>query len=747
MPTNRQMEARDEFEARRNRIKLIREGILEPVEGKALSLGAPRVWGKNWGEEAKGRRQVPDYRIPASRPIRLTSASGATSFHFGHTSVSKVTRFTAVEGMRNQPGAAKAHGQYLERESAVAYVDPGEAREPQDVRELVPERFGEEFGAAPDPINATPGEQCADSGSAAAGQDRYLIRDAALAIQPDGSRALLTNISQDDDERAEFWDLLEQHEGTPNPDTMSFRASDNTEFWDAVLHNPDCPADLREKLEGSDRDSPEPFVVDSARRIIAFLGEQPGWITPVSAARRKREGLDPNMADFVIGRGGRVQYRINAALPAELSPEQNLAVLRDFSKEFEKRGMPHVAVMHAPDEHNAETNWHFHLAYTDRPARRIDEADIKQLAGKGFDVSTLKPGMWDFAIELPDPKKAGRKKRPLRRNKVPEVSRSRDWPMTLRVALAKVVNQHLEAAGIERRASPETYAKMGLDIESQDHLGTRQNALETRGKATATGIANERKQWAWIQAQAKARHDAEIADADARIERLLRSQSASIARDERIAELRDTLYRAARLRHDAFIIDQEIERAKSRAVMVRERNLKMLEAAKSGPRRARPAKVTEWQDLVASATRYLAALEDKLAPDAVAVSRWQREALQCEERARVIQAAFDQPVEADQAAGKPSPGPARSDPAQPELPGRLSISPALVANVAAARERQRLQREADETFMEEWLRRQREKQATAKFAPSEDRANGEQQRKAVKPMHPQMPPPRFDLGR
>ena len=218
-------------------------------------------------------------------------------------------------------------------------------------------------------------------------------------------------------------------------------------------------------------------------------------------------------------------------------------------------------------------------------------------------------------------------------------------------------------------------------------------------------------------------------------------------RPEIAGSSRCPLYRAARLRHDAFIIDQEIERAKSRAIMVRERNLRMLEAARSDPHKARPAKVKEWQDLVASASLYLAALEDKLALDALAVSRWQREALQCEERARVIQAAFDRPVETGQAAGKSSAAPARSDPAQPEPPGRLSISPTLLASVAAARERQRLQREADEKFMEEWLQRQREKEAAAKSAASEDRANGGQERKAVKPMHPQMPSRGFDLGR
>jgi len=764
MLTNRQMEARDELEAIRNRIKLIREGILEPIEGKSMSRRAPRVWAKAWGEDDKGGggKKTADFHIPVSRPIRPKTASGLTSFHFAHQAVSKVTNATVVEGMRNKPGAAKAHGRYLEREGAVARVDIGEdagkglAREPGD--KVRPER------------DVAPDEQHTANVSPAAEQDHYLVRDAALAIQADGSRALLTSISDDDDERAAFWDLIEQHEGTPSPDTMAFRACDNAEFWDRVRARPDCPAELCEKLDGPDRDSLEPFVIDSGRAMLEFLGKQPGWVKSKSAKKREREGLDPNMADVVLGRGGRVQYRINAALPAELTPLQNFGILRDFAAEFEKRGLPYVAVMHAPDEHNDASNWHFHLAYTDRPARRVDAADITQLASKGFDVSTLTPGMWDFAVTVPDPKKAGRKRRPLRRSKVPEVSRSMHWPKTLRVALAKVVNQHLEAAGVERRVSPDTYKEMGLDIESQEHLATRKNALEIGGKATDVGIENERKQWAWIQAQARARHDAALANADACIARTLRSQCAGsgteqatepgerVNPDKRIEEFCDHLYRAARLRHDAFIIDQEIERAKSRATKVRASNLRMLNAAKDDPGKARPAKIKEWQELIGAATRYLQKLEEELLPEFVTATRWRAEARRCEERARLIEAELMQqveplrPVEQGKDAEKSSPGHACAATAKSVAPTASTARSSLRAIVEAAWERQRRQRDADEEFNELWQRYLREKEGgngndAVSSSPEEGQASGGLDRKAREKKPPQMPPRGNDIGR
>ena len=120
MPTNRQMEARDEFEAMRNRIKLIREGLITSLEGWSVSRRPPKVLVKAWGEQQHGGKKAPDFHIPASRPLRLKTATGVTSFHFAHRSVAKVTYATVVEGFRNKPGAARDHHRYIERETAVA---------------------------------------------------------------------------------------------------------------------------------------------------------------------------------------------------------------------------------------------------------------------------------------------------------------------------------------------------------------------------------------------------------------------------------------------------------------------------------------------------------------------------------------------------------------------------------------------------------------------------------------------------
>jgi len=51
-------------------------------------------------------------------------------------------------------------------------------------------------------------------------------------------------------------------------------------------------------------------------------------------------------------------------------------------------------------------------------------------------------------------------------------------------------------------------------------------------------------------------------------------------------KLRDQLQQAAKLKQDAFLLDQELERAASRARMVRERNLQLVKACDADPQKA-----------------------------------------------------------------------------------------------------------------------------------------------------------------
>lgn len=751
MPTNRQMEAADAIEAARIKTKLIREGILDPVEGKATSRRPPKVRERGLDDRDGGGGKVPDFHIPAARPIRLKSATNVTSFHFAHSAVTKVTFETLQDGLRNQPGAARSHGRYVERECAVATIDaafgieldqqPDPVRDPSAYNPFHPDAGPDEAGRHPsrqqendhEQPEATPSAEaetsrtmvegfplyesdvggrdregsfedtesdanlqllssrdlvcdgwgsehflqgigevslgarqggdrlrCPPSGDRADGkgevdpewvspfaeQDRYLIRPSALAVQPDAKRALVTNIDDDDDERANFWTTGEKHERKPSPDKMTFRGDDQPEFWAHVLSQEDCPLEIRAKLVGPNRNSTKAFTIGSGEQVRAWLRKQPGWIEPRTGKKQSSSGPDPApLAKFVDGRGGRVQYRIAAELPDELTPSQNFALLADFAKEFEERALPFVAVMHEPDEHNHRKNWHFHVAYYDRPCRRINSEDIDQLAQAGYDVAHLKPGMWDFAVEVPVPGRKNRTTFPLRANKVPEVSRSKEWPKTLRVALAKVVNRHLADAGINRRVSPETYEHIGIAADPQEHLGTAQNALETKGVATPIGIENERKQWQAIQAQANARYQADLSEAEAACQKAMSPQSPTNEQAlEMQRELRDQLRQAAKLKRDAFLLEQEMERAASRARMVRERNLQLLKACDADPQTANARERAKYGELVRQATHYLIELVEKQAGDRALATRWRAIAWRCIESARSIAKQMETPL-------------------------------------------------------------------------------------------------------
>lgn len=614
MATNRQLELADAIAALRAKLKLIREGILDPVAGSAPPMRSrPIRSGGNWsGNDGQGRRSIP-FHIPATRHHRLSTPQGVTSFHFAHKAVSKVTFATSQDGLRVKPGAARAHGRYIERECAVA--DLGDSPPtPATVSTVHPTELGAASISTEAPVCVGPAER-GQPVSHEVYQDRYIARPGAIADQPDGNRALLTNIDPDDDERARFWSQVEEQERNPSPDKMAFRVSDNPEFWTAIAERPDCPEKLRSKIRGADANSEKPFVIPSGKGFRKFLSSQPGWIAPGAKAKKEDENeSDSAFAKFIDGRGGRTQYRIDFELPAELTPAESFSLVRDFSQEFEKRKLPYVAVMHAPDHHNHEHNWHCHVIYYDRPTRRITDRDIESLRRAGFETGELTPGMWDFAVVLPKRGRTNGRSTPLKQKKVGEVTRQ-DWPATLRRRLAAITNAHLERARVPRRVDARTYERLGIAAAPHAHLGTSKNAAETNGEVTATGVENEEKQWRAITAQADARYHAAVQDIEVRCQTFRASRPRSDQRDKDEARLREALQAEADLRCQAFMLGQEVARARSRAELVSKRNGKLLRAFSANPGSVTSPEVTRARHLVDEATRYLKGLERALADE------------------------------------------------------------------------------------------------------------------------------------
>lgn len=475
--------------------------------------------------------------LPMARAKRPTNADGATSFHFAHEAISKTPiERTSERGTKNRKGSASDHARYIERDEALAKTEESQLSKIEgDLRDLLKIEPGlaRRLGLDPDTadkdiadgkLDKSPTEKALGVGVLAA---IYIEREAALAHNDSGVAVLFTNISSDAEERREFWKLVEEHESDPSVDVMRLNIGSNKKFWDKIRDDEHCPKVLRLALKAAEPKE-EIKVHTGDNQEIRRLMKKHGWRPPEKRhqgetdqqrdEREEREAKSAHGAKFEDGRGGRVQYRIVGELPYDVDPDARIRILKGFSDEFEKRNLPFIAVMHAPDHTNDDRNWHFHLVYHDRPARRftgktkdhlwnLPEDAPKQVADRHkITKQALEEnneayiGKWDFTVPHAYLQKCRHKKTtyPFAQNKDREVTR-RPFLPHLRRLLADLTNTELERARKDRRLDPRKYSEMGIHKQTEVHLGTTNSRLETLGIPTEPGIANEAKQWEYIK--------------------------------------------------------------------------------------------------------------------------------------------------------------------------------------------------------------------------------------------------------
>ena len=610
--------------------------------------------------------------LPAVRPLRIANEHGATSFHFSHEAISKTNHEkTTSRGTKNRKGAAKDHIAYIERDGALAKAHEDELskieKELEDIARINPElaeRLGLEI---PEPgqgdgdgsvylqkdgklvkadnddlleiledpeidpdlaaalrlklapeapnDNAPRTEEAIGVGALAS---IYIEREEALAHNDNGTACLFTNISEDPRERIDFWKEVEKRESDPSEDRMRILLKGNREFWDRIAQDEACPRILRQSIEAADEE--EEVVVrtgdnEEVRRLMAQYGWKPREKRPENetdeqkAAREDREVETSYGARFEDGRGGRVQFRVVGELPYDVDHDARVRILKGFAEEFEKRKLPYIAVMHAPDHTNDDRNWHFHLVYHDRPVKRFtgDEADHlwkldddapKQVADRhAVAKAALASGMeehigkWDFSVPHTYKRKSNRETVttfPFTQQKDREVTR-RPFIPSLRKKLADLTNRELEAAQKDRRLDPRRYSEMGIHKAPDVHLGTQAARLESVGIATEAGLTNEANQWNYIQdnlANKRAKTEMEI-------ERKLKSWKNGIAAGDLTDQQREKAEkemvrweqdarRASEHRAIALNLQEHYDRLKSRAVKLEKMAEKHLLAIAQG---------------------------------------------------------------------------------------------------------------------------------------------------------------------
>ena len=595
--------------------------------GRAVRQQKPVSWLEperpKKGEEAS--RRFTKLNIPAARPVRAANAAGATSFHFSHEAISK-TRAEKVtaRGTKNRKGAAADHTSYIERDGAVARG--GQAELDKIQAELIEQAKNDPELARSLSLDLTPSaeasqepaERLPDDLGAGGRASAYIEREEALAHDPNGSAVLFSNISDDPVERREFWKLVERAESNPSIDKMQLRMAGNEKFWSKVGADKDCPKPVRDAINAAD---PNEIVKistrdnDAVRAIMKRHGWKPRERRPANetdeqkAAREEREAGSGFGAKFEDGRGGRVQFRIVGELPHEVSHEARVRILKDFTREFEARNLPHIAVMHAPDHTNDDRNWHFHLVYHDRPARRFtglaenhiiepapdaakqvkDRHAIAQ-AAMATDLSEYL-GAWDFSVPYSYVQKSCRTRKtahPFAQPKDRDCNK-RDFVPLLRRNLAHLTNRELEAEGIDRRVDPRRYSEMGIHKESDEHLGTQAASLESNGVPTEIGVRNEANQWEFIQRKLEAQSRADQARIDQQLKVWRAGLSAAQLSDQDRKDVDRELIRweqservAAEHRAIAKQMAENIDRLRSRANKVAKMAKKHLGAIEDG---------------------------------------------------------------------------------------------------------------------------------------------------------------------
>ena len=433
----------------------------------------------------------PDFRWPTCLVDRPRTVDGASSFHFEFKPVS-LTAFPTLKG-RPIEGLSKPskhpaldHAKYIEREGAA-----------------------EEFQAS--------------------GHANYVERpdaiEAAMATDISGGESATTmtvpsvfsNISDNPIERQEYWRAIERCARKAKTHKLLCDPQSSPAWWAALADAPMLDPAFKEHLLGvresyaehtaqtksgdasKQRFKAAPFVVKTTKDTAGT--ERAGELLDQAM---QLPGFDPRKPPIVFkaGPSGRVQFRLVAELPWQLAAEDRALIVQNFcallgaletreQPDGSKRqvGMMYTAVIHAPDLHNDERNYHLHVIAHDRPARYLNLFRA-----------------WDFEVEQHFEHKGEKRVRfPFRQPKIAQVSQSanktgnpnsgRGFVPHLRREFARITNEVLKARGFEHSYDPRSYKAMGIDRTPTEHLGTKAHALEAIGVPTTVGKLNAVKIW------------------------------------------------------------------------------------------------------------------------------------------------------------------------------------------------------------------------------------------------------------
>lgn len=224
-----------------------------------------------------------------------------------------------------------------------------------------------------------------------------------------------------------------------------------------------------------------------------------------------RETLWNAVEETETAKDSRLAREFVAALPIELSREEQIQLLQDFIKEqFAADGMCADAAIHDPypPGHNPHAHilltvrpldekgkWQYktekeYLCVKDSEERGFTAAEFKQAQGDGWEkqyqykVGKKKVYMTPSAAQAQGYERVSKYPKSTkygRQNPISERWNSEEQLVFWRKAWADVTNLHLERAGQEERIDHRSHAERGLEEQPTIHEGVIARALEKKG--------------------------------------------------------------------------------------------------------------------------------------------------------------------------------------------------------------------------------------------------------------------------
>ena len=345
----------------------------------------------------------------SSRPsVRKTGADGARSFHFSYYSVSKADGY----------GPSTSSGLVKGAQSAGAAAAHHAYIEREAALEALYEPHGPEVGGA-----VGRGRTSAETMDLEAAEEKF--QEELLGKAPAKGRA------KEGRER--------------EPGGMEADAPGAAKAAQAYIENP-------VKLRNSE------IVLNSFGTIGDTFEERLSFWEKLEANERKADA--------------RIQNRIICELPHQSTPQARNEILQAFVAPWRDRGVPFHVAVHAPGPENDSRNFHAHLVFSERPAKKmVDPATGKE--------------EWDFAI-TETYKTASYNKRvrhPFRQDKLREFG-EKGFVVGERKRFAEAVTAVMAKVDPTVKFDHRSYKAMGVDVTPMKTVSRILKDRMRQGRAT-----------------------------------------------------------------------------------------------------------------------------------------------------------------------------------------------------------------------------------------------------------------------